>query len=273
MSGNLRGPCVVTQAAASGPVAPAAALIARCRNLGVTERWQTRGMPSALARPRAAHPSAAGPRPRGVAVVRWARRLVLGTLLMGVVLIVGTAVRVWQVARINDYSPADAIVVLGAAQYNGTPSSVFQARLEQATELFGKGVAPLVITVGGKRVGDNYTEAAAGKIYLQDQGVPGDRILAVETGSDTRRSIEAVAMAMRARDLSSVVLVSDPWHSLRTRTMARDAGLRAWTAPTRTGPAVYTRESQLHGIARETGALLWYQLTHSSADFKYTAEQ
>jgi uncharacterized SAM-binding protein YcdF (DUF218 family) len=78
---------------------------------------------------------------------------------------------------------------------------------------------------------------------------------------------------MRARDMSSAVLVSDPWHSLRTRTMAGDEGLSAWTAPTRTGPAVYTRESQAHGIARETGALLWYQLTHFAADFPYTAGQ
>lgn len=192
---------------------------------------------------------------------------------MALVLVVGTAVRVWQVARIDDDAHADAILVLGAAQYDGTPSSVFQARLGQAYRLFSRGVAPLVITVGGKRPGDAYTEAGAGKIYLADQGIPADQLLAVETGSDTLESINAVATAMRSRDLSSVVLVSDPWHSMRTRTMARDAGLRAWTAPTRTGPSVYTRESQFHGIARETAALLWYRLTHFPADFKYTAEQ
>ncbi|MRH89519.1 YdcF family protein [Nocardia sp. SYP-A9097] len=192
---------------------------------------------------------------------------------MGLLVIGGTAVRVWQVARIDDWAPADAIVVLGAAQYDGTPSSVFQARLDQAYKLFQRGVAPLIVTVGGKQVGDNYTEAASGKIYLEDRGVPADRILAVETGSDTLQSVEAVSKALLARDKSSVVLVSDPWHSLRTRTMARDAGLSAWTAPTRTGPAVYTRESQAHGIFRETFALLWYQLTHYSADFTYTAEQ
>ncbi|WP_442945584.1 YdcF family protein [Nocardia sp. SSK8] len=203
----------------------------------------------------------------------WIGRLIAGAVVIGIVLVGGTAVRVWQVARIDDYTPADAIVVLGAAQYSGTPSSVFEARLYQAGRLYAAGVAPLVITVGGKQEGDLYTEAASGKAYLEDNGVPGDHILAVETGSDTLRSIEAVAAAMRERGLSSAVLVSDPWHSLRTRTMARDAGLSAWTAPTRTGPAVYTRESQFHGIARETGALLWYQLTHFSADFPYEAGQ
>ncbi|MGW4843990.1 YdcF family protein [Nocardia brasiliensis] len=206
-------------------------------------------------------------------LLRWTRRLVVGSVLMGLVLVGGTAFRVWQVARIDDYAPADAIVVLGAAQYSGTPSSVFEARLDQAYKLFRLGVAPRVITVGGKQEGDLYTEAASGKNYLQSRGIPSDRILAVETGSDTLRSVEAVATAMQARDMSAAVLVSDPWHSLRTRTMARDEGLDAWTAPTRTGPAVYTRESQAHGIARETGALLWYQLTHFAADFRYTAGQ
>ncbi|WP_408637750.1 YdcF family protein [Nocardia bovistercoris] len=213
------------------------------------------------------------PRGFGAGLRRWTSRLVVGAIVAGAVLVGGTAFRVWQVARIDDYGKADAIVVLGAAQYSGTPSSVFEARLDQAYKLFRLGVAPKVVTVGGKQEGDIYTEAASGKNYLQSLGVPADHILAVETGSDTLRSIEAVATAMAARGMRSSVLVSDPWHSLRTRTMARDAGLKAWTAPTRTGPAVYTRESQAHGIARETGALLWYQLTHFSADFEYTAGQ
>lgn len=188
---------------------------------------------------------------------------------MALVLVCGTAVRVWQVARIDDTSAADAIVVLGAAQYSGTPSWVFEARLEQAYKLFEQGVAPEVITVGGKQEGDEYTEAASGKMFLVDRGVPADAVTAVETGSDTLHSIEAVRDEMYAQGIDETVLVSDPWHSLRARTMARDAGLDAWTSPTRQGPAVFTRESQFHGIARETGALLWYQLTHFSADFHY----
>lgn len=209
----------------------------------------------------------------GRAIGRWIRRIIVGTVLIGMVVVLGTAVRVWQVARISDETHADAIVVLGAAQYSGTPSSVFEARLEQAFKLYERGVAPTVITVGGKQEGDLFTEAASGKAYLAERGVPENNIVAVEEGSDTLRSIEAVADTMKERGMSSVVLVSDPWHSLRTRTMARDDGLDATTAPTRQGPAVFTRESQAHGILRETGALLWYQLTHFSADFKYTAGQ
>ncbi|WP_235870569.1 YdcF family protein [Rhodococcus xishaensis] len=209
----------------------------------------------------------------GGAVGRWVRRVLLGGIVMAVVLVGGTAFRVWQVARIIDTTPADAIVVLGAAQYAGTPSSVFEARLDQAHKLYEQGVAPVIVTVGGKQDGDRYTEAASGKSFLIDEGVPADAIIAVEEGSDTLLSVEAVSREMERQGMRSAVLVSDPWHSLRTRTMARDAGLEAWTAPTRQGPAVITRESQLNGIARETGALLWYQLTHFSVDFAYTAGQ
>ena len=203
----------------------------------------------------------------------WFRERKTLAIATAIAVVAGTAVRVWQVARIDDWSHADAIVVLGAAQYSGTPSSVFEARLDQAVRLYENGVSDTVVTVGGKQEGDLYTEAAAGKNYLMSRGVPEDAILAVEEGSDTLLSVEAVSREMHDRGLSSAVLVSDPWHSLRTRTMARDAGLDAWTAPTRTGPAVFTRESQLHGIARETGALVWYQMTHGSADFPYTAAQ
>jgi len=178
--------------------------------------------------------------------------------------------RVWSVARVDDRSPADAIVVLGAAQYNGIPTPVFQARLEHAALLFGEGVAPQVITVGGGQPGDLYTEAGSGRAYLTRLGVPPEVILAVETGTNTEGSLDAVAQTVRDQGGQSVVLVSDPTHSYRSRMMARDAGLDAWTSPTRHGPAVWTRENQIMGIIRETGAVLWYQyhrLAGSSVDF------
>jgi len=209
----------------------------------------------------------------GARLARWCRRLLAGLVLAAILVVGGTAVRVWQVARIDDRTPADAIVVLGAAQYAGTPTPVFEARLEQARKLYEAGVSDVIVTVGGKQEGDLFTEAASGKNYLVSAGVPADAIVAVEEGSDTLLSVEAVSREMGERGLTSAVLVSDPWHSLRTRTMARDAGLDAWTAPTRQGPAVFTRESQLHGIARETAALIWYQIAHHSADFPYTADQ
>ena len=178
--------------------------------------------------------------------------------------------RVWSVARVDDRSPADAIVVLGAAQYNGIPTPVFQARLEHAALLFEEGVAPQVITVGGSQPGDLYTEAGSGRAYLTRLGVPPEGILAGGTGTNTEGSLDAAAQTVRDQGGQSVVLVSDPTHSYRSRMMARDAGLDAWTSPTRHGPAVWTRENQIMGIIRETGAVLWYQyhrLAGSSVDF------
>ncbi len=92
-------------------------------------------------------------------LARWCRRLIAGLLLAAVLVVGGTAVRVWQVARIDDWTTADAIVVLGAAQYSGTPSPVFEARLEQARKLYENGVSDTIVTVGGKQEGDLFTEA------------------------------------------------------------------------------------------------------------------
>ena len=180
------------------------------------------------------------------------------------------AFRVWHVARIDDRTPADAIVVLGAAQYNGVPTPVFQARLEHAALLYDEGVAPQIITVGGGQPGDLYTEAGSGRAYLTRLGVPPEAVLAVETGTNTEGSLDAVAQTVRDQGGQSVVLVSDPTHSYRSRMMARDAGLDAWTSPTRHGPAVWTRENQIMSIIRETGAVLWYQyhrLAGTDVDF------
>ena len=96
--------------------------------------------------------------------------------------------------------------------------------------------------------------------------MPSTAVEAVPEGADTLRSLEAVAATAQERGWESALLVSDPWHSLRARTMARDAGLEAWTSPTRSGPIVQTRETQLRYIYRETGALLFYELTHASVD-------
>lgn len=196
----------------------------------------------------------------------WPTRILVGGLLMIVAVVGTTALRVWQVARIDDQQPADAVVVLGAAQYNGEPSAILASRLRHAAELYAAGVAPRIVTVGGSQNGDRYTEAEASRDYLVERGVPAGSIEIVPEGSDTLRSLEAVANLARDQGWESALLVSDPWHSLRARTMARDAGLEAWTSPTRSGPVVQTRETQLRYIYRETGALLFYELTHAPVD-------
>lgn len=198
--------------------------------------------------------------------VGWFSRLVVGGLVLAALIGGGTAFRVWQVARVDDRRAVDAVVVLGAAQYDGEPSSIFSWRLRHAQVLYEQGVAPLIVTTGGSAEGDEFTEAQAGRDYLIGRGVPADAIVAVGEGSDTLRSLEAVADRAEADGWSSALVVSDPWHSLRARTMARDAGLDAWSSPTRSGPAVQTRETQFRYILRETAALLFYRLTHASVD-------
>jgi uncharacterized SAM-binding protein YcdF (DUF218 family) len=194
------------------------------------------------------------------------RRAVLGTLLILPLVIGGTGFRVWQNGRSDDRTPADVIVVLGAAQYNGVPSKIFEARLSKAEELYGEGVAKTIVTSGGKKSRDNYTEAAAGALWLQRAGVPTSAMIVVGEGSDTLRSLRAVSDVVGKRGWHTAVLVSDPWHSLRATKMAEDVGLEAWAAPTHHGPIVETRETQLKYIVRETGALLFYRLTRTPAD-------
>jgi uncharacterized SAM-binding protein YcdF (DUF218 family) len=186
-------------------------------------------------------------------------------VLVAVLLVVGvTAFRVWSVARQDSRDHADAIVVLGASQFDGRPSSIFKSRLDHAKELYDGDVAPVVVTVGGNRQGDRFTEASAGGRYLRDHGVPGGDVAEVGSGSDTLTSLQAVARMARERSWRRVVLVTDPWHSFRARSMAREVGLTAETSPTRSGPVVQGRSREARYIARETAAYLHYKVFRTS---------
>jgi uncharacterized SAM-binding protein YcdF (DUF218 family) len=182
-----------------------------------------------------------------------------------VLLVVGwTAVRIWQVGREDSRAPADAIVVLGASQFDGRPSAIFRSRLDHAKVLYDAHVAAAVVTVGGNRQGDRFTEAGAGATYLRQQGVTRDAVTAIESGSDTLTSLQAVARLAKANGWHDVVLVTDPWHSFRARAMARQIGLHARTSPTRKGPVVQGRARELRYIGRETVAYLYYKVFKTS---------
>ncbi|HEY3754220.1 MAG TPA: YdcF family protein [Pseudonocardiaceae bacterium] len=197
---------------------------------------------------------------------RWLVRGAIAVVAVLLLLVGGTAFRIWQYGRIDDRDHADVILVLGAAQYNGDPSSILQARLNHAKTLYDEGVADHIVTVGGRQPTDKYTEAQAGDIYLSDNGVPKDRITEVNTGNDTLTSLQAAAAVLKAHGWGSAVLVSDPWHMFRSETMAEASGIDAWTSPTHSGPAVQTRSTQLRYIFRETAALLYYRVTKAPAD-------
>ncbi len=191
-------------------------------------------------------------------------RVVAAAVLAVFLLVSSTALAIWWNARQDSRPPSDAIVVLGSAQYNGVPSSIFEARLEHAVALYEDGVAPVIVTVGGKATGDQFTEAEAGRDYLANAGVPSDALLAVPEGVDTLESMRAVSTAFDERGWSSAVLVTDPWHAMRAERMAQDAGIEAESSPTRQGPAVQTRATQFRYILRETAAYLLYRATGDS---------
>jgi uncharacterized SAM-binding protein YcdF (DUF218 family) len=200
----------------------------------------------------------------GVRVGGLVSRVIGAAILAFFLLVVSTAVAIWWTARQDSRPSSDAIVVLGSAQYNGVPSSIFEARLEHARKLFEAGVAPMIVTVGGKADGDEFTEAEAGRDYLASTGVPGEALLAVPEGVDTLESIRAVARTFTDQGWTTAVLVSDPWHAMRAERMAEDAGLDAESSPTRQGPAVQTRATQFRYILRETAAYLLYRATGES---------
>jgi uncharacterized SAM-binding protein YcdF (DUF218 family) len=199
-------------------------------------------------------------------LLRLATKVVTVLLLVALAVVAVTAGRVWWFARQDDTRTSDVIVVLGAAQFDGRPSSVFTARLVHARDLWKDDVAPRIVTVGGNRAGDRFTEASAGKQWLTEHGVPAARVTAVGTGNDTLQSVDAVQTEMQRRGWSTAVVVTDPWHALRTRAMASDQGIDAVMSPTRQGPAVRQRSTEIRYVARETVAYLYYKAFKRSAD-------
>lgn len=179
--------------------------------------------------------------------------------LLGVVLVAAwTGFRIQQQGSSDEQRPADVIVVLGAAQYNGRPSPVLEARISHAVDLYAAGVAPLLIVTGGKAVGDRTTEASAARAWAEDHGVPASAILAEDRGRTTLESLEAVAELLRARKLTSAVFVSDRTHMLRVLRIATDQGLTAWGSPTTTSPIDADMAPRLEALVHELGALSVY---------------
>jgi uncharacterized SAM-binding protein YcdF (DUF218 family) len=180
-------------------------------------------------------------------------RLVVFALLGAVVLGSYAALQVSAQGDRDERQKADAIVVLGAAQFNGTAGGVFAARLEHAVELFHDGVAPILIVTGGKLPGDRTTESATARRWAIDHGVPADSILGENHGRTTLESIEAVAAIMRDHNLATAVFVSDETHMLRVLRMASDQGIVAFGSATRTSPTdtddTRRRNSMLHELA------------------------
>ncbi|HUR17815.1 MAG TPA: YdcF family protein [Acidimicrobiales bacterium] len=147
--------------------------------------------------------------------------------------LVVTFVQVWQASGRDQARPAQAIVVFGAAQYNGRPSPVLRARLDQALSLYRRGLADKVVVTGGRRSGDRFTEAVVSAGYLRKRGVPETAILREVSGRSSWQSLASAAHFLKRHDppITDVLLVSDGYHAARITAIAKELGLRAHTSP------------------------------------------
>ena len=188
---------------------------------------------------------------------RWLRRTV--TLILVIALIApGYAVsQVWRAAKNPIVRNADVIVFLGTAQLNGKPGEALEARLKEAKRIFDLGYAPTIITVGAGAPGDRTTEAASGKLWLRNHGIPAKKITAIEEGRDTLVSTKAYVALMKKRYVSDVIIVTDPFHCKRAMTMANDQGIVSTCSPVQTGPNTISNSGYKY-LLREAGAYLVY---------------
>lgn len=197
------------------------------------------------------------PRPLGLKLLR---RALLVAVILPFAYFAVTFVQVWWTSRHDGARPAQAVIVLGAAQFDGRPSAVLRARLDHVAALYRRDIAPVVVVTGGKAEGDRFTEAAASANYLHTRGVPDEAILREATGRTSWQSLAASARFLRERGIHDVVLVSDPFHAARIAGIASELGLDAATSPTRTSPIkglsefrhLVTETAQV-GIARVIG--------------------
>ena len=184
--------------------------------------------------------------------LRWVVGLVAFAGLAVVLCLGVTFVQVYRASIRDGAQPADAIVVLGAAQYNGVPSPVLQDRLDHALELYEGSLAPRIVLTGGRQKGDRFTEATAGYNYLRARGVPDEDLLKEVDGSSTWESLAASARFLVAQDLTTVVLVTDGYHAYRVEAIAEDLGLDASVSPSETR---LSWRGELRQLGRESVAV------------------
>jgi uncharacterized SAM-binding protein YcdF (DUF218 family) len=179
---------------------------------------------------------------------RWAWRVVAALVLLLVLYVGLTFVQVWSASRRDAAQSADAIVVLGAAQYDCRPSPVLEQRLDHAHDLFVDGVAEAIVVTGGKQDGDRCTEAESSATYLRELGVPEEGLLLEVQGRNSWESLAATARILRDRDLTRTVLVTDGYHALRVQAIAEQLGLDASVSPSHQG-------GSLGALVKETAAV------------------
>lgn len=167
--------------------------------------------------------------------------VVAGVVYVGVTFAQVVAVGHRDDASGADVRPAEAIVVSGAAQYDGRPSPVLEARLQHALDLYRRKVAPVIVVTGGRQPGDRFNEGEVGYLWLTARGVPKDDVLVEVHGRTTWQELRASARFLLERGIDDVILVSDDYHGLRLLSIADEVGLKARLSPS---------ELHVQGMAR-----------------------
>jgi uncharacterized SAM-binding protein YcdF (DUF218 family) len=185
--------------------------------------------------------------------------LCVGSLYVGL-----TVFEVWRVGRTQSTTQVDAIVVMGAAQYDGVPSPLLKARLMRAFELWEQKVAPRIVLTGGNKPGDRFTEASASAIFLRQQGVPQEDLLQESLSRSTYEALRnvrnLVATDSNFAGIKRIVIVTDPYHELRSRLTAREMNFETTTSPSSNSPIAgnsafkkYVKEGAGIALARVIG--------------------
>jgi len=194
-------------------------------------------------------------------VIRWTITIVITAIAAITLLGLSLIAAIYMSARDSSTMPADAIIVMGAAQFNGVPSAVLEARLDTAYDAWEAGLAPVIIVTGGKLPGDVYTESEASQMYLVDRGVPEDAILLENEGSNSADSLTHAAQIARENDIHDVLIVSDGFHLFRSRMIAEDNGLSALGIAVQDGPIATGGRTEFDYVLREAAAVVAYWFT------------
>jgi uncharacterized SAM-binding protein YcdF (DUF218 family) len=193
--------------------------------------------------------------------VRTLRRAILIIVLAAIAYPLWLGFRIWDQSHNDEVYRADAIIVLGAAQYNGTPSPVFQARLDHAVYLYNEDLADTIVVTGGKAKGDRFTEAEAGANYLVAAQISPAAILSESRGTTTYESLKEARKLAAANEIETALFVSDPLHSERIKRMALDLGFKkAYTSPANYTQLERSRQTKLKELLHEVLSLLAYQI-------------
>lgn len=194
-----------------------------------------------------------------------AKRVITTLLLLAIIIPLFVAYQIWNTGHSAVPAKSDAIVVLGAAQYNGVPSELLAVRIQDARLLYENGMAPKIITVGSALKGDMYSEAQSSALKLENdlgskvtKKVSHKDVVVISVGKDTLSSTIAYVAYMKLHNMKSVIIATDPYHCFRAISMATDLGIKASCAPTKSGPGSLSATGMKY-IFRETGAYLSYK--------------